>query len=70
MAAPVHICGDGVQTVDSIRANAREIQRRYGLGLVVVDYLQIVTPRNERLTREQQVADTSRRLKLLAKRDR
>lgn len=67
MAAPVHICGDGMQTVDSIRANAREIQRRYGLGLVVVDYLQIVTPRNERLTREQQVADTSRRLKLLAK---
>ena len=67
MAAPVHICGDGMQTVDSIRANAREIQRRHGLGLVVVDYLQIVAARNERLTREQQVADTSRRLKLLAK---
>ena len=67
LEAPVHICGDGMQTVDSIRANAREIQRRHGLGLIVVDYLQIVTPRNERLPREQQVADTSRRLKLLAK---
>ena len=67
MKAPVHLCADGVQTVDSIRANAREIQRRHGLGLVVVDYLQIVTPRNDRLPREQQVAEVSRRLKLLAK---
>lgn len=67
LEAPVHLCADGSQTVDSIRANAREIQRRHGLGLIVVDYLQIVTPRNERLPREQQVAEVSRRLKLLAK---
>lgn len=67
MNAPVHLCADGMQTVDSIRANAREIQRRHGLGLVVVDYLQIVTPRNDRAPREQQVAEISRRLKLLAK---
>lgn len=67
LEAPVHLCADGTQTVDSIRANAREIQRRHGLGLIVVDYLQIVTPSNDRLPREQQVAETSRRLKLLAK---
>ena len=64
----VHVCEDPTQTIDSIRNGARQIQRRYGLGLVVVDYLQLVTPRTRRGgSREQEVAETSRGLKLLAK---
>lgn len=66
-AAPIHICDDTHQTVDSIHAGARRIQRRHGLGLIVVDYLQLVTPRDPRLPREQQVSEVSRALKLMAK---
>ena len=67
MSAKVHICDHPSQTLDSIRAGARDLQRRKGLGLVVVDYLQLVTPRDRRAPREQQVAEISRGLKLLAK---
>lgn len=63
----VHVCADPGQTLESIRSGAREVKRRHGLGLVVVDYLQIVNPRDRRLIREQQVAEVSRGLKLLSK---
>ena len=63
----VHVCDDPGQTLDSIRNGARQLQRRDGLGLVVVDYLQLVTPADKRANREQQVAALSRGLKLLAK---
>lgn len=65
--ARIHICADPGQTLDTIRAGARRLQRREGLGLVVVDYLQLMTPRDRRMPREQQVAEASRGLKLLAK---
>lgn len=65
--ARVHICDTPGQTIDSIRNGARQLQRRRGLGLIVVDYLQLVTPRNLKVTREQQVSEVSRSLKLLAK---
>ena len=55
--------------VAAIHSRARSEQRRHGsLGLVVVDYLQLVTARRERRdeNREQQVAGISRALKLLA----
>lgn len=63
----IHMCTDPSQTLESIRANARDVKRRHGLGLVVVDYLQIVNPRDRSMIREQQVAEVSRGLKLLSK---
>lgn len=52
----------------TIRAKARDLTRTArGLGLVVVDYLQLITPADPRQPREQQVAAFSRGLKLLAK---
>lgn len=66
-AAPIHLSTDASQSVENIRAAARDLQRRDGLGLVVVDYLQLVRPRDHRLPREQQVSEISRSLKLLAK---
>lgn len=52
-----------------IRAAARETSRRYGqpLGLVGIDYAQLVAPADRRIPREQQVAQISRDTKLLAK---
>lgn len=63
----IHMATDTTQTVDMIRNGARDLQRRSGLGLVIVDYLQLVTPRDRRIPREQQVSEVSRGLKLLAK---
>ena len=55
------------QTMEAIRTKARDIHRRHGLGLLVVDYLQLVEPRNRRAPRHEQVGEISRGLKLLAK---
>jgi replicative DNA helicase len=54
-------------TVDRIRAMGRLIKAADGLGMIVVDYLQLVDPTDKRMPREQQVADMTRRLKNLAK---
>jgi len=50
-----------------IRARARQTQLRHGLDLVVVDYLQLVTPLTRSRNREQEVAEISRALKLTAR---
>lgn len=54
--------------MSAIRGRARDLTRRPGgLGLVIVDYLQLVAPTDRRAPREQQVASISRGLKLMAK---
>jgi replicative DNA helicase len=59
---------DGM-TIDDIRAKARTCKARHGLGLVIVDYLQLVrpTPGKRDRTREREVAEMSASLKGLAK---
>jgi replicative DNA helicase len=53
------------QTIMSIRAKARRVKQRFGLGLVIVDYLQLVrSPGSE--NRLQEVSAVSRSLKALA----
>lgn len=65
--APIHICADSGQTLDMIRNGARRLKRRHGLGLVVVDYLQLIRPRDQRMPRREQVDEIARGLKLMAK---
>jgi replicative DNA helicase len=50
-----------------IAANARRLQRREHIKLVVIDYLQLIEPENRRDPRQEQVAQISRRLKALAR---
>jgi replicative DNA helicase len=50
-----------------IAANARAHKLKYGVGLIVVDYLQLVEPDNRKEPRQEQVAGISRRLKTLAR---
>lgn len=50
-----------------IRAQARQIQLRGGLSLVVVDYLQRLTPTSRGRSREQEVSEMSRELKLVTR---
>ena len=55
------------RTVSQIGALARRHARRFGLSLLVVDYLQLVTPTNSRDPRHEQVGQISRRCKELAR---
>ncbi|MDX1965077.1 MAG: replicative DNA helicase [Pirellulales bacterium] len=55
------------RTMTEIAANARRLKRRHGLGLVVVDYLQLIEPDNPRDQRQEQVAKIARRLKIMAR---
>jgi replicative DNA helicase len=50
-----------------IAANARRLKLRHHIKMVVVDYLQLIEPDNRRDSRQEQVANISRRLKFLAR---
>jgi replicative DNA helicase len=50
-----------------ISANARRLRLRHEIALVVIDYLQLIEPDNRRDSRQEQVANISRRLKFLAR---
>lgn len=50
-----------------IAANARRLKLRHGIKLVMIDYLQLIEPDNRRDSRQEQVANISRRLKFLAR---
>jgi replicative DNA helicase len=55
------------QTMLRIASEARRIQHRHGLGLVVIDYLQLIEPEDRKVPRHEQVGAISRRLKALAR---
>jgi len=66
---PLYIDDKPGRTMSQIAAIARRVdrQREAGLGLIVIDYLQLVEPEDKQQPREQQIAQISRRLKFLAK---
>src|SRR5262249_54025017 len=55
------------QTMLRIAANARRLKLRENIRLVMIDYLQLIEPENRRDPRHEQVAQISRRLKILAR---
>lgn len=66
--SPLYVDDSPSRTVSEIAAAARRIQRRSGaLGLIVIDYLQLIEPDNSRDPRQEQVAKIARRLKGLAR---
>lgn len=68
--APLHIVDSGNVNIVDIRAKARRMKTgRQGLSMIIVDYLQLMTsPGARRMdNRQQEVAEISRSLKLLAK---
>lgn len=55
-------------TVDNIRAKAiKQAQSDEGLDMIIVDYLQLITPLGQYNSRQEAVRDLSRGMKLLAK---
>lgn len=54
-------------TMQSIRARARQMEAQGDLDLIVVDYLQLLTSGKKVESRQQEVSEFSRQIKLLAK---
>lgn len=64
---PIFINDTSSMTVLQMRAMARRLKSQYGLGLLVIDYLQLIEPTNKNLGAVQQITEISRQLKGLAR---
>ncbi|MFG1933450.1 replicative DNA helicase [Mycobacterium sp. NPDC048908] len=65
--APLYIDDSPNLTMMEIRAKARRLSQKAGLRLIVVDYMQLMTSGKKYESRQQEVSDFSRSLKLMAK---
>ncbi|OKL50514.1 replicative DNA helicase [Boudabousia marimammalium] len=65
--APLFIDDSPNLTLPEIRAKARRLKQQHDLKLVVIDYLQLMTTNKRVESRQQEVSEISRNLKLLAK---
>ena len=64
---PLFIDDQPGRTISQIAALARRLHRQHKLGMIIIDYLQLIDPDDKNLPREQQIAQITRRLKFLAK---
>lgn len=65
--APIFIDDTPAMTVTELRAKCRRLNRENPLGLILVDYLQLMRSPAYSSSREQEISDISRSLKALAK---
>ena len=65
--APLFIDDNPNLTVMEVRAKARRLKSREGLGLIVVDYLQLMSNPGSNENRQVEVSEISRGLKILAR---
>lgn len=65
---PLHVCSPGGFSLLDLRSKARRHKAQFGLGLLVVDYLQLLvaSKSSSRQNRQEEVAEISRGLKALA----
>ncbi len=65
--APIYIDDSAGSNILQMRAMARRLQASRGLSLLIVDYLQLMEPRNTMASMVQQMTEVSRSLKSLAR---
>jgi len=65
--APIYIDDTAGITIRQLRSKARQLQKEKGLGLLVIDYLQLMQGGRRSENRQQEIAEISRSLKGLAK---
>jgi replicative DNA helicase len=65
--APIYIDDTAISNILQMRALARRLQAEKDLGLIIVDYLQLMEPRNTQASMVQQMTEISRSLKSLAR---
>lgn len=65
--SPVYIDDTPSITVLEILAKCRRLKQEKGLGLIVIDYLQLMTGKDRRENRQQEISAMTRSLKIMAK---
>jgi len=65
--APIFIDDTPALTILALRAKARRLKKEHDVGMIVVDYLQLMQGSADADTREQEISSISRSLKALAK---
>lgn len=65
--APIFIDDSAGISVLEMRAKARMIKKEHDIGLIVVDYLQLMSGRSKAESRQQEISEISRSLKALAR---
>jgi replicative DNA helicase len=67
--APIHIIDEAAMNIVKMRSAARRLKNEYGLDMLIVDYLQLMSPTLTRGSDSmvQQITEISRSLKILAK---
>ena len=66
-SAPIYIDDTPTITVSEIRAKCRRLKQTKNLGLIVIDYLQLMQGSGRTESRQQEITEISRSLKVLAK---
>ena len=65
---PLYIDDTAALTIGSLHTRARRLQRKHGIGLIIVDYLQLLSGGSSRSdNRVQEISEISRGLKTMAK---
>lgn len=64
---PIMINDDGGTTILDVQSQCRKIKADMGLGLIMIDYLQLMKSHTNNPSREQQISEMSRGLKEMAK---
>ncbi|PIP17717.1 MAG: replicative DNA helicase [Parcubacteria group bacterium CG23_combo_of_CG06-09_8_20_14_all_35_9] len=65
--APIFIDDSATANVMEIRTKARRLQSEHGLGLLIIDYLQLMESRGYSESRVQEVSEITRALKAIAR---
>jgi replicative DNA helicase len=65
--SPVYFDDTPAQNILQLRSKARMAVRKYGVGIIIVDYLQLMSGVERKGNREQEISEISRGLKALAK---
>jgi replicative DNA helicase len=65
--APIYIDDTATSNIMMMRTKARRLQAEHGLGMIVVDYLQLMEGRSNVENRVQEVAEITRGLKAIAR---
>jgi replicative DNA helicase len=65
--APIYIDDSANVTLMEMRAKCRRLKAKHGLGLIIIDYLQLMQSPRKSENRQQEVSEISRNLKIMAR---
>lgn len=65
--APIIVDDETLLDPRTLRAKARRMKREYGVEVVLIDYLQLMHLKGQKESRQQEISEISRSLKLLAR---